>query len=79
MPSARCQLGRTIAAQLKIRMFGCDLHAATSALFHDCMLASDQGPLVAVREFRAAQRWVHQHRFRFRRDPRELVDGWERS
>ncbi|HTZ50408.1 MAG TPA: hypothetical protein VMF68_02060 [Spirochaetia bacterium] len=45
----------------------------------DYMIHSDLGPLVAVKEFRDAQRWVHQHRFRFRRDPRELVDGWERS
>jgi hypothetical protein len=35
--------------------------------------------VVAVKEFRAAQVWVHRHRFRFRRDPRELVDGWERA
>ena len=45
----------------------------------DYMLHSDMGPMVAVKEFRAAQRWVHRHRFRFRRDPRELVDGWERA
>src|SRR5215469_6133939 len=44
MPSLRCQSGRTIAAQLKIRIFGYVLQAATSALFHDCMFASDHGP-----------------------------------
>jgi hypothetical protein len=43
----------------------------------DYMLHSDTGPLVAVKEFRAARQWVHRHRFRFRRDPRELVEGWE--
>ena len=45
----------------------------------DYMLHSDTGPLYAVKEFRIARRWVHTHRFRFRRDPRDLVDGWERS
>jgi hypothetical protein len=44
----------------------------------DYMMHSDTGPLYAVREFRMARRWVHTHRFRFRRDPHDLVDGWER-
>jgi hypothetical protein len=43
------------------------------------MLRSDTGPLYALKEFRAARRWVRVHRFRFRRGPRDLVDGWERS
>ncbi len=45
----------------------------------DYMLHSDTGPLVAVKEFRAVRRWVRRHRFRFRRDPRELVEAWERA
>lgn len=45
----------------------------------DYMLHSDTGPLYALKEFRAARRWVRVHRFRFRRGPRDLVDGWERS
>jgi hypothetical protein len=45
----------------------------------DYMLHSDTGPLYALKEFRAARGWVRTHRFRFRRGPRDLVDGWERS
>jgi hypothetical protein len=45
----------------------------------DYMLHSDTGPLVSVKEFRLARRWVHRHRFRFRRDPRDLLEGWERA
>jgi len=45
----------------------------------DYMLHSDTGPFVAVKEFRTARRWVHRHRFRFRRDPRDLVEAWEHS
>jgi hypothetical protein len=44
----------------------------------DYMIHSDTGPLYAVREFRLMRKWVRTHRFRFRRDPRELLDGWER-
>jgi hypothetical protein len=44
----------------------------------DYMMHSDTGPLYAIREFRIARHWVHTHRFRFRRDPHDLVDGWER-
>ena len=44
----------------------------------DYMLHSDTGPLGAVREFRIVRRWVRTNRFRFRRDPRGIVDGWER-
>jgi hypothetical protein len=45
----------------------------------DYMLHSDTGPVYALKEFRAARRWVRTHRFRFRRGPRDLIDGWERS
>ncbi|HET6451801.1 MAG TPA: hypothetical protein VFI08_10835 [Spirochaetia bacterium] len=45
----------------------------------DYMTHSDTGPLVSVKEFRVARAWVHRHRFRFRRDPRELTDAWERT
>jgi hypothetical protein len=44
----------------------------------DYMLHSDTGPLYALQEFRLVRRWIRVHRFRFRRDPRDLVDGWER-
>jgi hypothetical protein len=44
----------------------------------DYMLHSDTGPLYAVKEFRIVRRWVRTHRFRFRRDPRDLIAGWER-
>ncbi len=45
----------------------------------DYVFHSDTDPLSALKEFRSARRWVRTHRFRFRRDPRDLVDGWERS
>ncbi len=45
----------------------------------DYMVHSDTGPVSAVQEFRAVRRWVHRHRFRFRRDPRDLMDGWEHA
>ena len=41
------------------------------------MVRSDTGPLYAVKEFRAAREWVHQNRYRYRLDPRDLVAGWE--
>jgi hypothetical protein len=41
------------------------------------MLRSDKGPLYAVKEFTAARAWVRIHRFRFRREPRELLERWE--
>ncbi len=41
------------------------------------MLRSDTGPLYAVKEFAAARRWVRTHRFRFRREPRDIVERWE--
>jgi hypothetical protein len=41
------------------------------------LLRSDTGPVAAVSEFRAARAWVRTHRFRFRRDPRDLLERWE--
>jgi hypothetical protein len=41
------------------------------------MLRSDNGPLYAVKEFAAARAWVRTHRFRFRRDPRDMIERWE--
>lgn len=43
----------------------------------DYMLHSDTGPLSAIEEFRAVRAWVHRHRFRFRRDPRDVLERWE--
>ena len=43
----------------------------------DYMIHSDTGPLYAVKEFRAVRGWVRTHRFRFRRDPRNVIDHWE--
>lgn len=43
----------------------------------DYILHSDTGPLYAIREFRSVRGWVHTHRFRFRRDSREVVERWE--
>ena len=43
----------------------------------DYMVHSDTGPLYAVKEFRAVRGWVRTHRFRFRRDPRDLIERWE--
>jgi hypothetical protein len=43
----------------------------------DYVAHSDTGPAYAVKEFRAVRAWVRKNRFRFRRDPRELVDRWE--
>jgi hypothetical protein len=41
------------------------------------MMRSDTGPLYAIKEFAAARSWVRTHRFRFRREPREIVERWE--
>ncbi len=43
----------------------------------DYIVHSDASPLVSIREFGAVRDWVHVHRFRFRRDPRDLVARWE--
>ncbi len=40
------------------------------------MLHSNAGPFFAIREFRLARTWVALHRFRFRADPRDLVEKW---
>jgi hypothetical protein len=45
----------------------------------DYMVHSDTGPVYAIREFRAVRAWVHVHRFRFRRDPRDLMERWGRT
>jgi hypothetical protein len=42
-------------------------------------LHSDTGPFSAVKEFGAAREWVRTHRFRFRRESRELLEHWERA
>jgi hypothetical protein len=44
----------------------------------DYMAHSDTGPLYAIREFRAVRAWVRTHRFRFRRDSRDLIARWEK-
>jgi hypothetical protein len=41
------------------------------------MTRSDTGPLFAINEFRAVRAWVHTHRFRFRRESRDLIARWE--
>jgi hypothetical protein len=41
------------------------------------MTHSDTGPLYAINEFRAVRAWVHTHRFRFRREPRDVIENWE--
>jgi len=43
----------------------------------DYLVHSDASPLYSLREFRAVRDWVRIHRFRFRRDPRELIQRWE--
>lgn len=43
----------------------------------ELMIRTDKGPLFAVKEFSAARAWVRTHRFRFRRQPRDLVERWE--
>lgn len=43
----------------------------------DYMVHSDAGPLYSIREFTAVKDWVRTHTFRFRRDPRDLIEKWE--
>jgi len=43
----------------------------------DYIVHSDTGPLYAIQEFRSVRGWVHTHRFRFRRDSRDVVERWE--
>jgi len=45
----------------------------------DYMIHSDTGPLYAIKEFRAVRGWVRTHRFRFRRDSRDLIERWENT
>lgn len=42
------------------------------------MARSDTGPIVAVKEFRAAREWVRRNRYRYRFDPQGLAASWER-
>ena len=41
------------------------------------MARSDTGPFAALREYRAVKAWIHVHRYRFRRDARDLAERWE--
>jgi len=43
----------------------------------DYIIHSDVSPLYSVREFVAVRDWVRTHKFRFRRDPRDLIQKWE--
>ena len=43
----------------------------------DYIVHSNTGPFYAIQEFRAVRGWVHTHRFRFRRDSRDVVEKWE--
>ena len=43
----------------------------------DYLVHSDAGPLYSIREFTAVRDWVRTHTFRFRRDPRDLIERWE--
>ena len=43
----------------------------------DYMIHSNTGPWYSIKEFRAVREWVRTHRFRFRRDPRDLIERWE--
>jgi hypothetical protein len=40
------------------------------------VIHSGIGPVYAVREFHRVRDWVSLNRFRFRRDPRELIEKW---
>jgi hypothetical protein len=42
----------------------------------DYILHSGTGPFYAFKEFRQMREWVWRHRFRFRRGPREVAEGW---
>lgn len=43
----------------------------------DYVVHSDASPLDSLREFGVVRDWVRTHRFRFRRDPRDLLLRWE--
>ena len=43
----------------------------------DYIIHSDASPLDSIREFGAVRDWVRTHKFRFRRDPRDLIQRWE--
>ena len=45
----------------------------------DYLVHSDASPLYSLREFGAVRDWVRTHRFRFRRDPRDLIHRWQVS
>lgn len=40
------------------------------------VVGAGTSPVSAIREFREARDWVFLNRFRFRRDPRELIEKW---
>jgi hypothetical protein len=40
------------------------------------MLHSDTGPSYAFKEFSKVREWVRKNKFRFRHDPRKIVEGW---
>jgi hypothetical protein len=63
---------KNIAVRVRREMGGLPLWR-----FFEYMTHSDTGPLYAVKEFRAVRGWVRTHRFRFRRDPRDLFERWE--
>jgi len=46
-------------------------------LIMDYIIHSDASPLYSVREFTAVRDWVRTHKFRFRREPRDLIQRWE--
>ncbi len=43
----------------------------------DYIVHSDASPLYSLREFAAARDWVRTHKFRFRKDPRDVMQKWE--
>ena len=45
--------------------------------FFDYLAHCGTGPLSAAREFLAVRDWVRIHRFRFRRDPMDVIARWE--
>jgi len=65
---------KNIAVRLRREMGILPVHRLLDYIVH-----SDAGPFSSVREFIAVRDWVRKHTFRFRRDPRDLIDRWESS